>query len=123
MATRLKSKPKPGECVVQMVRCIHENRRLLDRELLAEFTQKQHGSLGSLRLKQPNVAESIRFRIDRSVQPVPLIVELNHGLVDRDVIQFRIAVGLYVGFLHPVVDRRPAPFDTHPRKKPLGIRK
>ena len=41
--------------------------------------------------------------IDRGIQPMPFVVHQNHRLIDRDVIRLGVAVGLYAGFLHPVV--------------------
>jgi len=38
--------------------------------------------------------EYVRFRIDAGIQPVLLIVDSNHGFVERNVIRARPAVGL-----------------------------
>jgi hypothetical protein len=107
----------------KVCRTVDENCRVLDLLLLAEFTQKQHGELRRTRLKQPCVQDFVRRGIDGCVQPVTFIVDLNHGLVDRNVIRLGIAAGLYVGFLHPVVNRRPTAFDTQPLDYLFGIRK
>lgn len=106
------------------MRCaVDEERRLLDLLLLAEFPHKQHGQLRGTRLKQPYMEDLVRCGIDGGVQPVALVVDLNHRLVDRDVIRFGVAAGLYVGFLHPVVNRGATAFDTQPIEYLFGIRK
>jgi len=48
----------------------------------------------------------VRFGIDNSVQPVALIVELDHGLVERDVIRLGTVCRLSVGLLDPIVNSR-----------------
>ena len=67
--------------------------------------------------------EFVRLRIDSSVQSAPLVIHLDHRLVNCDVIRRRIAGQLYVGFLHPAVDGRSTPFDTLPLKILFGVRK
>jgi hypothetical protein len=104
-------------------RTIDQERRLLDLLLLLELTENQQRELGRSRLKQPNVQDFVRSRIDRCVQPVALTVDLNHRLVDRDVIRVRAAVRLYVGFLHPVVNRGSTALDTQFIENLFGIRK
>ena len=42
-------------------------------------------------LKKPDVKQLVRIRIDGGVQPVALVVDLNHRLVDGDVIRFGAA--------------------------------
>jgi hypothetical protein len=54
-----------------------------------------------LRMKQ-----FVGFGVDSSVQPVALIVQLDYGIVDRDVIREFSAVWLIVGLVHPVVNGR-----------------
>jgi hypothetical protein len=44
----------------------------------------QDGSSGQT---QPHVEEFVRVRIDHSVQPKPMIVELNHSLAGSNVIR------------------------------------
>jgi hypothetical protein len=41
--------------------------------------------------EQPHVREFVRVRIDRGLQPKPMIVELNHSLVDGSVIRALVA--------------------------------
>ena len=123
MATHLKSEAESLEHTNEVCAGIDQNGGLGNRHLLSEFPEKQHRSLGGTRLKQPDVQELVGFGIDGGVQPVAFLVELDHGLVDRDVIQFSVTGWLYVGFLHPVVDRGATAFDTQPLEELLGIRK
>ena len=106
MVTHLKSEPEPRQCSFEMVGIIDQNRCLSDLHVLLQFAEKQHGKLRCSGWKEPNVEKLIRLGIDGSVQPAPLVVHLDHRLVDRDVIWRRIAGRLYVGFLHPIVDGR-----------------
>jgi hypothetical protein len=69
---------------------IDEKRRLLDLLLFAEFTQEQQCPFRGSGRKQPNVEKFVRLRINRSVQPVPILIKLNHGFVDGDVIRLSI---------------------------------
>jgi hypothetical protein len=96
----------------EVVPAIDQERRLLDLLLVLGLVKKQQRELGYSRLKQPTMQDFIRRGIDRRVQPVALVIHSNHRLVKRDVIRFGVAAGLYVGFLHPVVNRRPTAFDT-----------
>jgi hypothetical protein len=57
---------------------------------LTEFTQKQQRSFRGSRREEADGEEFVRVWIDGGVQPVRLIVQLNHGLVDRDVIRHRL---------------------------------
>jgi hypothetical protein len=45
-------------------------------------------------VKQPDVKQLIRLGVDGGVQPVALVVDLNHGFVDRDVIRVDVTVWL-----------------------------
>jgi hypothetical protein len=80
---------------------------------LAEFAHKQHGGLRVSRLKQPDVRDFVRGGIDGGVQTMALDIDLNHRLIHCDLIWFSLALGLYGGFLHPVVNRRPTALDTN----------
>jgi len=54
---------------------------------LLEFRQELFRQHDGSRRKQPYVQEIVRFGIDGSVQPKALVVELNHGFVDGNVIR------------------------------------
>jgi len=89
----LKSEPRSIERTPEMWRRVDETRSLLDRLFLAEFAEKQHGSLGRACLKQPDVEQFGRLRIDSGVQSAALVADPNHRLANRDLIRSRIAVG------------------------------
>jgi hypothetical protein len=74
-----------------MVGIIDQNRRLGDRHALLQFAEKQYGKLCCSGRKEPNVEEFVRLGIDGSVQPATFVTQLDHRLVDRDVIRRRIA--------------------------------
>jgi len=114
---------KSMKCTSQVRCAVDEERGLFDLLLLAEFAQKQHGELRRTRLKQPCVQDFVRRGIDCSVQPVTLVVDLNHGFVHCDVIRLGVVSGLYVGFLYPVVNGGSTAFDTQAIECSLGIRK
>jgi hypothetical protein len=112
VANHLKSEAEIGENDAEIVRSVDEKRAVRDRTFLNEFPEKlPRRPLGSARVA-PDVEEFVRFWIDGGVQPVTLVVELNHRLVDRDVIRATSAGRLSVGFLNPAVNRRSTPFDT-----------
>lgn len=66
--------------------------------------------------------DSVRFRIDSSVQPVLVVVDSDRLLIDRDAIRALSASGLEIGFLYPVMNSRPTPFDTQLIKENNCIR-
>ena len=90
MANHLKSEAESTQCSGEMVSVIDENRHIFELLFLAEFTQAQHGELCRSCLKQPDVKELIRLRIDSGIQLVTFVVDLNHRLVERDVIRIGI---------------------------------
>ena len=53
----------------------------------------------------------VRVRIDRGVQPVALVIELNYGLVDRNVIRISTTFWLWIGLVNPGMDSGPGPFN------------
>lgn len=61
-------------------------------------------------------------RVDRRQQPVPLVVEANHCLVQRNVIRVLVAFRLQIGFPHPVVNSAPTVVDTEALKNRDSIR-
>jgi len=71
----------------EIVRSIDEKRSVLTLLFLAEFTEKQHGEVCGLRLEQPDAKEFVGFWIDSGIQPILLIIESDHGLVNRDAIR------------------------------------
>lgn len=74
-------------------RCaINEKHRIGDVMFFLEFLQELFCQDNGSRRKQPHMQEFVGFGINSGVQPKSLIVELNHGFVNRNVIR-RLAVG------------------------------
>lgn len=71
---------------------------------LREYLISVHVRSRRFRLRIEHI---IRFGIDSSVRPVLQIVELNHGLIDRNGIRIPTKLRLSSGFVNPVrtVDR------------------
>jgi hypothetical protein len=87
VARCLKSESESLQRGFEVVRFIDEEGCVLDLLFLAEFTEKQHSELRGSGLKQPHVEEFIGLRINGGVQPVSFVIDLNHSLVDRDLIR------------------------------------
>ena len=61
--------------------------------------------------------------IDGSIQPISLIIELDHGLINRDVIRAPTSFGLWFCLMNPVVNGGSSVADTEYLKNRDGIRK
>lgn len=69
-------------------RCaIDENQLVVYPMFLAEFSEKHRRDRCSSRRIQPNVDEVVSIGIDRSVQPISLIIEFDHSFIDCNVIR------------------------------------
>lgn len=101
---------------------IDEKHGIVDVVFLAKFLQEYLDDGGRTRRKQSNVEVSLRIGIDRGVQPLPFIVEVNHRFLECDVIRAGSRCWLEIGFLHPRVNGRSTPFDTEPLENQKGIR-
>ena len=77
-----------------MIGIIDEDRGLVEIVFSAEFAEKRDGKLCGAGVKQPDVKQLIRLGVDGGVQPVALVVDLNHGFVDGDVIRVDVTVRL-----------------------------
>ncbi|GAA0217178.1 hypothetical protein GCM10009000_034950 [Halobacterium noricense] len=76
-------------------RCrIDEKERIIDEMFLAKFGEKHLDNRLISRRRELNVQQAVRVGIDSCVQPEPFVVELDHGLVNRDVIRVRTVEGL-----------------------------
>ena len=65
-------------------RCpINQNQRIIDPTFLAEFSRKHRGDRGGSRRIQPDVEMLVCVGIDNSVQSISLVIELDHGFVNR----------------------------------------
>lgn len=79
-------------------RTIHGKHGITDIVFLSKVGEKQpHGSLISRR-RVFYMQQIVRIEIDRNGQSVPLSIESEHGLVDRDVIRSFAAVGCRSAF-------------------------
>jgi len=79
--------PVTGAGVFQRCRAVDENHGVVDVVFLAQLREERvrqdiRSGWFELRMQQ-----FVGFRGDGGVQPVPLIVQSDHGLVDRDVIR------------------------------------
>jgi hypothetical protein len=72
-------------------RAIDKDERVVDARFLAEPRHEHQRGCGRPRRIQPNVKQSGGGGIDGGLQPILLVVELNHGLVDGNVIRIRAA--------------------------------
>jgi hypothetical protein len=77
-----------------MLGAIDEKHGGFDIVFLAEFTEEHLGKRGRRRRKQSDVKQVICLRIRSGIQPVLLVVDPNHRLVERDVIRVLTPVGL-----------------------------
>ncbi|GAA0682946.1 hypothetical protein GCM10009020_35370 [Natronoarchaeum mannanilyticum] len=66
---------------------IDEKECVIDEMFLAEFRKEHLGNRLISRRNKLHVQQSVRFRIDRSVQPELLVIQLDHGHVNCDVIR------------------------------------
>ena len=73
-------------CSFQPRSRIDEKHGVVDVVFLGEFREIDRGNTLVPRWKQPDVETFVRFGIDSNVQPVALIVEMGHDLVEREVI-------------------------------------
>jgi len=75
------------ECRLQPRCRINEKERVIDEMSLAEFGEEHLGNRLISRRREFNVQQAICLRIDRSVQPEPFVIELDHSFVNRNVIR------------------------------------
>jgi hypothetical protein len=85
-------------------RTINEEECVVDEMFLPKIRDEHLRKRSRSRRKQPDGRQAVRCRVDDGVQSVLSVGELDHGLVDGDVIRVRTAGGLLVGFLYPVVN-------------------
>ncbi|ESS02439.1 MAG: hypothetical protein A07HR67_02770 [uncultured archaeon A07HR67] len=67
--------------------------------------------------------QAVRVWIDSSVQPALFRIELNHGLINHNVIRIGTVCRLWISFLNPAMDRSSMAIDTQPLKNQNYIRK
>lgn len=83
---------------------VNEKHDVSDAVFLAQHSEAYLGLPEMLRRSEFGVEELVSTGIDRRVQPVSLVIDLDHSLVDRDVIRVLALGGLSAGLLHPVVN-------------------
>jgi len=98
-------------CSFQPRSRIDEKHGVVDIVFLGEFREKDRGNTLVPRRKQPDVVRFVRFGIDSTVQSVALIVEMDHGLVECDMIRLGTVCRLYIS-LWTHLNSRARPFDT-----------
>ena len=93
-ATCLKSESCSLECSLEMLGTIDEKHGIFDVMSLLEFAEEHLGERGRCGRKQPDVKQLIRLGTGSGVQPILLIVDANHGLVEIDMIRVLPRFGL-----------------------------
>lgn len=79
---------------VQPGRSIDQEERVGDEMFLTEFCEEHLGERLSSGREEPKVQYTVCGRINRGIQPVALVIDLDHDLVDRDVIRVSTLCGL-----------------------------
>ncbi|SDM40287.1 hypothetical protein SAMN05192554_10225 [Haloarchaeobius iranensis] len=87
MSFMLESKPVTVTGHLQPWRSIDEHDGVVDGGFSQSSLRYLGQRLGSRRI-EPDVQQAIRCWSDGGVQPISLVVELDHSLVNRDVIRF-----------------------------------
>jgi hypothetical protein len=77
------------QCCLQPRCRIDENDRVVDEKFVAEFNKKYLDNRLISSRRKLDVQQAVRVGIDSSVQPGPFVVQLDHGLVNRDMIRVR----------------------------------
>ena len=75
------------ECCLEVFGAIDEKHGGFDIVFLPQFFEKYLGKSGCSGRKQPQMENFVYLWIDSGVQPALLIIELDHGLVNRNVIR------------------------------------
>jgi hypothetical protein len=94
VAAHLKWEAGSLECSLEMLGATDEKRGSFDIVFLAEFAEEHLGDCGRGRREQPHVEQLICLRTSGGVQPVLLVVDPNHGLVESGLIRSLARVGL-----------------------------
>ena len=91
---------------------INEKHGVGDVVFLTELGEKFSANRDRVRREEPNVEDSVGFRIDCGVQPVLFIIDLDRLLIDRNSIRAFATGWLYIGLLNPVMNGDPTSLDT-----------
>ena len=79
---------------LQPRRAVDEKDRIVDVMFLTQFSEKHRGGRRCSRRIEPHVQQAVGVGIDSSVQPISLVIELDHGLINRHVIRVGTVCGL-----------------------------
>ena len=107
-----KSEITAMECGMESRRAVDEELGVIDFVFRLEFSQESSHECGRTGRMKPYVEELIGFRIDRRHQPVAIIVEMDHRLVEGDLIRRFAGLGLEICLLHPILNGGAASIDT-----------
>jgi len=66
---------------------VDEKDHVFDLMFLTKFREKHRGNRGGSRRIKPDVEQAVGVGIDGSVQPISLVIELNHGFINCNVIR------------------------------------
>jgi hypothetical protein len=100
------------EYLDKIISTVDENRDVSEPAALVKMVEKPPRRYLICGWKEADSDDLVGNRIDSSVQPELLAVEANHLLVDRGLIRGHRRGGLYLCFVHPVVDRDVTPIDS-----------
>lgn len=89
VSDRLESEPVSMEGSLGPRCAVDEKHSGFDVVVLGEFDEEAFGQRLRPRWKKPNMDAVGRIGTDSGVQPEPMIVDLDHGFVERDVIRTR----------------------------------
>jgi hypothetical protein len=90
----LKSEASSVKCSLEMLGAIDEKHGVFDIVFLTEFREEHLGQRSRGGRKQAEMKQIVCLGIASGVQPVLLVVDPNHRLVERDLIRTLTRVGL-----------------------------
>lgn len=100
------------ECRLQLRCKINEKEPVIDEMVVAAFSEKHLADRSISRRKTIDMRQSLRLRIDRSVQPESFVVDPDRSLISYDVIRIGVIKRLEICLLHPVVNSRATAMDV-----------
>ena len=80
--------------IFQRVRTINEKHGVVNVVFLAEFSKERVSDYAFYGCFKPCIRQFVCFEIGSSVQPILLVIELDHSFVDDDVIRISTRFGL-----------------------------
>ncbi len=94
MCDVLESESEPVASGLQPRSAVDEKHCVVDERVLAEFREEQLGQCLYSRRIEPYMEQAAGVGINRSVQPVALVAEPDHGFIHRNVIRIGTLCGL-----------------------------